>query len=96
MKMITMNLTALIFMTMAVFNNVTYAMNHNTQKSIDQVRQQAFQQNMEYNNQRSVNNHVASGQPIPTNLISQMHPAAAAGAYMHNASVQQNTQFPRK
>lgn len=65
-------------------NIASASMNPNTQRSVNQVQQQAFQRLNDMSNQQTVNRCITSGQPIPTPLISQMHPGAATAAYIHN------------
>lgn len=57
------------------------------QKSYQQTMHSINQQNGQRNNERIISNCVVSGQQIPPQLITHMHPGAAIGAYQHNANI---------
>ena len=57
------------------------------QAAYQQFLQQTNQQFIADTNQRTVQNCIQSGQPIPSQLISTMHPAQAVGAHVYNTNL---------
>lgn len=69
---------------LTLFYSPVHAMKPNNNPPVNQQIQTTLNQNQ---NQRIIDNSIATKQQIPPQLISQMHPGIAIQAYQHNTNV---------